>query len=86
MRDILGIVACVGLGVTASVLTHADAAGPTSKTPAAPTGQSAEAFLHSIYDRYVGAQDKAPPIDYSDPRELRYYFEPSLASSFGASS
>lgn len=79
VRDIFGIVACVGLGVMASLVTHADAAGPTSKAPAAPTGQSAEAFLRSIYDRYVGAQDKARPIDYSDPRELRYYFEPSLA-------
>jgi len=69
----------VCLGVIASMMTHADAAGPTSKAPAAPTGQSAEAFLRSIYDRYVGAQDKARPIDYSDPRELRYYFEPSLA-------
>jgi hypothetical protein len=53
--------------------------GPTAKTPAAPTGQSAEAFLHSIYDRYVEPQDNARPIDYSRPRELRYYFEPSLA-------
>jgi hypothetical protein len=79
MRDIFGIVAGVGLGVMASMVTHADAGGPASRSPSAPTGQSAEAFLHSIYDRYVGAQDKARPIDYSDPRELRYYFEPSLA-------
>ena len=78
MRDMFGMVVCVGLGVMASMVTYADAGGPTSKT-AAPTGQSAEAFLHSIYDRYVGAQDKTRPIDYSDPRELLYYFEPSLA-------
>ena len=81
MRDILGIVACVGLGVIASTVTYADAAGPTARTPVAPTGQSAEAFLHSIYDRYVGDQHKARPIDYSKPRELRDCFEPSLAAS-----
>ena len=81
MREIFGIVACAGLGVMASMVTYADAAGSTAKTPAAPTGQPAEAFLHSIYDRYVGPQDKARPIDYSDPRELRYYFEPSLAGT-----
>ena len=81
MRDIFGIVACVGLGVMASTVAYADAAGLTAKTPVAPTGQSAEGFLHSIYYRYVGPQDKARPIDYSKPSELRYYFEPSLARS-----
>lgn len=79
VREIFEIVACVALGVMASMVTYADAAGPTAKTPAARTGQSAEAFLHSIYDRYVGPQDKARPIDYSKSRELSYYFEPSLA-------
>ena len=63
-----------------SIATCADAAGPTAAALAAPTGQSAEAFLHSIYDRYVGPQDKARPIDYSKPRELQHYFDPSLAA------
>ena len=79
MRGILGIVACVGLSPMASLVTCADAASPTATTPAALTGQSADAFLHSIYDRYLGPQDKARPIDYSKPSELREYFEPSLA-------
>ncbi|HVN63994.1 MAG TPA: DUF3828 domain-containing protein [Candidatus Binataceae bacterium] len=43
------------------------------------TAQSADAFLHSIYDRYTGPQDKAPPIDYANTRELQRYFEVSLA-------
>jgi hypothetical protein len=63
----------------ASMVPRADAAGPTTDTSVAPPGQSAEAFLHSIYDRYVGPQDKARPIDYSKPRRLQEYFEPSLA-------
>ena len=79
LEEIVRIVVCVGLGVSASIVTSADAAGPLGETPAASTGQSAKAFLHSIYDRYVGPQDKARPIDYSKPRELRDYFEPSLA-------
>lgn len=79
MKDIFAIVACLAVGLTASMVTYANAASPTANTPVAPTGQSAEAFLHSIYDRYVGPQDKARPIDYSKPRELQHYFEPSLA-------
>lgn len=70
MRDIFGIVAWVGLGVMASMATYAHSAG-----------RSPEAFLHSIYDRYVGPQDKTRPIDYSKPSELQHYFEPSLAGS-----
>jgi len=79
MREIFAIAVCLGLGVMASLGTHADSADPTAKTSAAPSGKSAEAFLHSIYDRYVGPQEKVRPIEYSNPRELRYYFEPSLA-------
>ena len=81
MRDIFGIVACLGLAVIASAVTCAETAGPTAKTPVAPTGPSAEAFLHSIYYRYVGPEYEARPIDYAKPSELRYYFEPSLAGS-----
>jgi hypothetical protein len=79
MREIIAIVAFVGLGVVASIVAYADAGGPMPGTAAVSTGQSAKAFLHSIYDRYVGPEDKARPIDYSKPRELRDYFEPSLA-------
>jgi Protein of unknown function (DUF3828) len=79
MREIFGIVACVGLGIIASMVTYADAADASAKTPAAWAGPSAEDFLHSIYDRYVGPPDKARPIDYSKPRDLKHYFEPSLA-------
>ena len=79
MRELSRVVACIGIVVIASMVTCADAAGPTARTPGAPAGQSAEAFLHSIYDRYIGPQDKAQPIDYSKPGELREYFDPSLA-------
>ena len=45
----------------------------------AADAQSAEAFLHSIYDGYIGPHEKAPVIDYTKQRELERYFEPSLA-------
>jgi hypothetical protein len=79
VREILRIVACVGLGVMAAMVSRADAESQTAQTPEAPSGQSSEAFLHSIYDPYLGPQDKVQPIDYSKPRQLLHYFEPSLA-------
>lgn len=38
------------------------------------------AWLREIYDRYVGPSDKTRWIDYSDPKVLRYYFEPGLVA------
>ena len=75
IREMFRVVACILFGITASI-SYAHAQGPEAKLQA---GQSAQAFLHSIYDRYIGSQDKARPIDYSKPSQLKEYFEPSLA-------
>ena len=48
--------------------------------PPPPPTPSAEAFLHSIYDRYIGPEEKTRPIDYSQESELRKYFDPSLVA------
>ena len=62
-----------------AVVYVAVASATSSPSTSAPTGQSADAFLHSVYDRYIGSQDQAPFIDYTKERELQRYFEPSLA-------
>jgi len=67
-----------GAGVSAGG-REAASAKYTGSEPAS-AGQTAEGFLHSIYDRYIGPQDKARPIDYGSTRELRHYFERSLAT------
>ena len=45
-----------------------------------PPAQTPEVFLHSIYDRYIGPEDKTHPIDYSKLSELRKYFVPGLVA------
>ena len=67
-----------GSGVSAGG-KEAASARSTGSEPASG-GQTAESFLHSIYDRYLGSQDKARPIDYSSTNELRHYFDSSLAT------
>ena len=78
-RGILAIVACMLFTVLAVPVAFDAAASATSSPSAsAPAGHTADAFLHSIYDRYLGPQDRAPVIDYTKERELQRYFEPSL--------
>ena len=76
----IAILACVQIASPAAPIAVVVAAGPTF-SPAASTaaGQTANGFLHSIYDRYMGPHDKAPNIDYNSARDLERYFEPSLA-------
>ena len=82
MKRIYGIVASLCIAILAAAVTHSDAAGVVyAVSPPAPAGQTGEAFLHSIYDRYVGPEDKTHPIDYASTRELRRYFERSLAAT-----
>ena len=77
MRNtILVIVVCLQITAVGYV---AVASATSSPSTSAPAGQSADAFLHSVYDRYIGSQDRAPFIDYTKERELQRYFEPSLA-------
>ena len=75
-KTIFAIVVC--LQITAVVYV-AVASATSSPSTSAHAGQSADAFLHSVYDRYMGPQDQAPFIDYTKERELQRYFEPSLA-------
>src|SRR5271167_2464516 len=67
-----------GAGVSAGGKEAANAKYTGSEPASA--GQTTEVFLHSIYDRYIGPQDQARPIDYGSTRELRHYFERSLAT------
>ena len=75
-KTILAIVVCLQI---MAVVYVAVASATSSPSTSAPAGQSADAFLHSVYDRYIGSQDQAPFIDYTKERELQRYFEPSLA-------
>jgi hypothetical protein len=75
-KTILAIVVCLQI---MAVVYAAVASATSSPSTSAPAGQSADSFLHSVYDRYIGSQDQAPFIDYTKERELRRYFEPSLA-------
>jgi hypothetical protein len=73
-KTISAIVVCMQI---TAVVYVAVASATSSPSSSAPAGQSADAFLHSIYDRYIRSQ--APLIDYTKERELQRYFEPSLA-------
>jgi hypothetical protein len=42
--------------------------------------QTPEAFLHAIYDNYVGDPAKAPGVPLDTHAIVRRYFEPSLAA------
>jgi len=73
----------------AAVIVLAGILGPVMATnahaacgygPPPPPVQTPEVFLHAIYDRYIGPEDKTQPIDYSQEAELRKYFEPSLVT------
>jgi hypothetical protein len=64
----------------AIALTLGLAANAYAQCGYGPAPQSAEAFLHAIYDRYIGPEEKTHPIDYSKESELRRYFEPSLVA------
>lgn len=74
------LISIVALALFGAVtFAHADTAGPGHGAPAiAPA--TADAWLHEIYDRYIGPEDKTRWIDYSDPKVIRYYFEPSLVA------
>ncbi len=50
---------------------------PPARTLAAE--QSPEAFLHAIYDHYVGDPAKAPGVPLDTNADIRRYFAPSLA-------
>lgn len=79
-RRILAILGCVQITALAASVAYVAAATATpSPPPSAAAGQSADAFLHSIYDGYIGPHTKAPVIDYTKARDLRRYFEASLA-------
>ena len=78
-RRICWIVGCAGVAVQAILLASAAAAGPTS-SGSPPAAGSAQAFLHSIYDHYIGPADKNPPIDWTSARELHHDFSASLAN------
>jgi hypothetical protein len=67
-----------GAGVSAAG-KDAVSAKPAGSAPALAE-QTAEGFLHSIYDRYIRPQDKGVPVDYGSTRELQRHFEPSLAT------
>jgi hypothetical protein len=45
--------------------------------PARAADQSPEAFLHSIYDHYIG--DKARGVPFDTNADIRRYFAPALA-------
>ncbi len=77
---LLIIVSLLAFGAGASAGGKEAASAKYTGSEPASGGQTAEAFFHSIYDRYIGPQDKAPPIDYGNTRELRHYFEDSLAT------
>ncbi|HVN29643.1 MAG TPA: DUF3828 domain-containing protein [Candidatus Binataceae bacterium] len=78
MKRRLTIPVCMHIVAAGVLIAYLRPANAASSTPASG-GQTAEAFLHSIYDRYTGPHDKAPDIDYTKERELRRYFDPSLA-------
>ncbi len=75
-RTTLALVVCVQITAVAYVAVSRAASLSSMSLPA---GQRADTFLHSIYDRYVGPQNKAPVIDYTQQHELQRYFDPSLA-------
>jgi hypothetical protein len=65
--------------VAAPIARVAAATAISSPSASAASAQSAEAFLHSIYNGYIGEHSNAPDLDYTKERELRRYFESSLA-------
>jgi uncharacterized protein DUF3828 len=77
---LLILVSLLSFGAGASAEGRKASSAKYTGSEPASAGQTAEGFLHSIYDRYIGPQDKARPIDYGSTRELRHYFEPTLAT------
>jgi hypothetical protein len=77
---LLTVVALLAFGAGAGAEgKKVGAAKDTSSRPAS-AGETADGFLHSIYDRYIGPQTKAPPIDYANLSDLERYFDASLAA------
>ena len=74
------VVSLLAFGAGVSAGGKEAASAKYRRSEPASAGQTAEGFLHSIYDRYTGPQDKAGPIDSGSTRELRHYFERSLAT------
>ena len=73
-------VSLMALALFAAVsIAHASTAEPGHGAPTVAPA-TADAWLHEIYDRYIGPPDQTRWIDYSDPKVLRYYFEPGLVA------
>ncbi len=70
-----------GLALAVTLAGGALAAATASvHLPPAVAPRDANAWLHEIYDRYIGPVDKTRWIDYSNERAMRYYFEPDLVA------
>ena len=77
---LLMVVALLAFGAGAGAEgKKASTARDTSSQPAL-AGETADGFLHSVYDRYLGPQSKAPPLDYSNLSDLERYFDAPLAA------